>query len=43
MENRPNDTDSGQPTYPEKNLSQCHLLHYRSHVDWPGIEEIGYQ
>jgi len=22
-----------------KNLSQCHVIHGKSHVDWPGIED----
>lgn len=28
----------GIPQCAEKNLSQSHFLHYKSHVDWPGIE-----
>ena len=24
--------------YSEKNLSQCSLVHHKSHVNWPGIE-----
>ena len=27
--------DSGKPKYSEKNLFQCHLVHHKSHVDWP--------
>ena len=24
--------------YLEKNLSQCHSVHHKYHLDWPGIE-----
>jgi len=27
--------DSGKPKYSEKNLFQCHLVHHKSHLDWP--------
>jgi len=33
-----NATDKGKPNYWEKNLSQCHLLDHKFHVDCPGIE-----
>jgi hypothetical protein len=33
-----NDTERGKPKYTEKNLSQCHFIHHKFHVDWPGIE-----
>jgi hypothetical protein len=37
MEHRWNETDSRKPKY-SKNLSQCHFIHLKSHMDWPGIE-----
>jgi hypothetical protein len=33
-----NDNDSGKPKYLKKNLSHCHSVHHKSHMDWPGIE-----
>jgi hypothetical protein len=38
MEHWWNDTDRGQPKYPETNLAQCYFLQYKSHMDWQGIE-----
>jgi hypothetical protein len=38
MEHRWNEINRGKPKYSEKNLSQCHFVHYKSHMDWPGIE-----
>jgi hypothetical protein len=35
-----NDTDRGNPKNSEKNLSQCHSIHYKSHMDWPGREPV---
>jgi hypothetical protein len=33
-----NDPDKGNPKYSERNLSQYHFFHKKSHMDWPGIE-----
>jgi hypothetical protein len=33
MEHRWNETDRGNPKYSGKNLSQCHSVHHKSHVD----------
>jgi hypothetical protein len=33
-----NDIDTGKLKYLQRNLSQCHLLHHKYHMDWPGIE-----
>jgi hypothetical protein len=27
-----------KPKNSGKNLSQCHFVHLKSHMDWPGIE-----
>jgi hypothetical protein len=27
-----------KPKYSGKKLSQCHFVHHKSHMDWPGIE-----
>jgi hypothetical protein len=35
-----NDTDRGKLKNLEKNLSQCHFVHNKSHMDWPALTEI---
>jgi len=30
-----NDRHKGKPTYSQKNLSQCHLFHHKSHTNYP--------
>ena len=33
------DIDWGKPKLREENnLSQCHFVHHKFHIDWPGIE-----
>jgi len=34
MEHWRNGTDRGQLRYWDKNLSQCYLVHHKSHVNW---------
>jgi hypothetical protein len=33
-----NDTDKGKLKYSDKNPSQCHAVHHKSHMAWLGIQ-----
>jgi hypothetical protein len=33
-----NDADDREPKILEKNLAQCHFVHHKAHMDWPGID-----
>lgn len=33
-----NDTTGGKPRYSKQNLSVCHSVHQKSHMDRPGIK-----
>jgi len=33
-----NDTDRAAAKSMEENLSECHFIRYKSHIDWPGME-----
>jgi hypothetical protein len=35
IEHRWNEIDRVKPKYSGKNLSQCHFVHHKSHIDWP--------
>jgi hypothetical protein len=38
MEHRWNEIDRGKPKYSERNMSQCHFIHHKSHMDRHGME-----
>jgi hypothetical protein len=38
MEHQWNEIDRGKPKYSGENLSQCHFVHNKSRMYWPGIE-----
>jgi hypothetical protein len=38
MEHRRSEIDRGKPKFSRINLSQCHFVHHKSHMDRPGIE-----
>jgi hypothetical protein len=38
MDHQWNDIDRRKPKYSGKNLSQCHFVNHKFHMNWPGIE-----
>jgi hypothetical protein len=40
MEEQWNDTDMEKPKNSEKNLSQCHFVYHKSHMDCPRHEPM---
>lgn len=42
MEHYWNNTDRGEPKKLRSILSQCHYVHHKSHMDFPGIERMAW-
>jgi hypothetical protein len=38
MKHRWNEIDRGKPKFSGENLSQCHFVYQKSHMDYPVIE-----
>jgi len=38
LAHRSKGTDEIKLEQQQKNLSQCHIMHHKSHTEWPGID-----